>query len=83
MKNRTINSSCLKAALPLAGLAFLLCSICVFGQSIEKGKAMYEAKKYMEAESVFKMVPEKAREYAAARYFLASYMALQIGRAHV
>ena len=31
---------------------------------------MYEAKKYKEAESVFKTVPEKAREYAAARYYL-------------
>ncbi|MBI1769238.1 MAG: tetratricopeptide repeat protein [Bacteroidetes bacterium] len=49
----------------------LLSSTCLFGQSsIDKGKVLYESKKYPEAEKVFKAVPEKTTDYAAAQYYL-------------
>lgn len=44
---------------------------CLFGQSsMDKGKALYETKKYPEAEKVFNAVPEKTSDYAGAQYYL-------------
>ena len=37
---------------------------------IEKGKSLYEIKKYEEAEKIFKTVPEKNSDYAVARFYL-------------
>lgn len=51
--------------------AFLLLPISLFSQSsVEKAKALYETKKYDEAEKILKSVGEKAADYAASRYYL-------------
>jgi tetratricopeptide (TPR) repeat protein len=51
-------------------VAFLL-PLTLFGQSpVEKAKALYEAKKYDDAEKTLKQVAEKTTDYAAARYYL-------------
>lgn len=72
MENQHTITSQTKAALLIVNLLFLLLSsLGLFGQSsIEKGKTLYQSKKYQEAEKVFEAVPEKAGEYAAARYYL-------------
>ena len=73
MKNQTTIAPRTKAVLFIIKLLVLLLSssACLFGQpSIDKGKALYETKKYPEAEKVFKAVPEKTIDYAAAQYYL-------------
>src|SRR3954469_3482762 len=58
----------IKTTLLIVGL---LSSTRLFGQSsLDKGKVFYEAKKYPEAENVFKSVSEKTADYAAAQYYL-------------
>ena len=56
----------------IISLFFLLFSVITsFGQSpIDKGKALYESRKYPEAEKVFRTISEKASEYPAAQYYL-------------
>ncbi|MFM8913248.1 MAG: tetratricopeptide repeat protein [Flammeovirgaceae bacterium] len=52
-------------------LVFLLLSFSMFAQStIDKGKTLYEAKKYDEAQKLLKAVSEKSADYAAAQYYL-------------
>ncbi len=51
-------------------LFLLVCSVPFAQSSVDKGKVFYEAKKYPEAENVFKSVSEKAADYAAAQYYL-------------
>ena len=44
---------------------------CLCSQSsVDKGKTLYEAKKYPEAEKLLKAVAEKTSDYAAAQYYL-------------
>jgi tetratricopeptide (TPR) repeat protein len=58
----------IKTTLLIVGL---LSSTCLLGQSsLDKGKVFYEAKKYPEAENIFKSVSEKTADYAAAQYYL-------------
>jgi len=70
--NQNATASQSKAALPIVNLLLLLLSSSyLFGQSsFDKGKALYESKKYPEAEKIFKAVPEKTNNYAAAQYYL-------------
>lgn len=52
-------------------LFFLLLSFSVLGQSaVDKGKILYEAKKYDEAEKILKGISEKSVDYPAAQYYL-------------
>lgn len=52
-------------------IAFILVSVTTFAQSsVDKGKVFYEAKKYPEAENVFKSIGDRATDYAAAQYYL-------------
>ena len=51
-------------------LALSIPFLAVCQSSIEKGKSLYESKKYEEAEKIFKTVPEKNSDYAAARFYL-------------
>src|SRR5260221_10424475 len=68
MKNQNIIVS--QANVLLLGV-LLLSFTGLFGQSsLDKGKALYESKKYPEAEKIFKAVPEKTSDYAAAQYYL-------------
>jgi tetratricopeptide (TPR) repeat protein len=51
--------------------AVLLLPVALFSQSsVEKAKALYESKKYEEAEKILKSVGEKTADYATARYYL-------------
>lgn len=64
-------TSPIKTTLPILIVFFLLSSLNLFGQSlIDRGKPLYEAKKYQEAEKIFKAVPEKTSDYAKAQYYL-------------
>jgi tetratricopeptide (TPR) repeat protein len=61
----------MKNVLPLKLLFLLLPCFSVSGQSpIDKGKTFYDSRRYQEAEKIFEAVPEKASEYASARYYL-------------
>lgn len=72
MKNQNSMASKAKTTLLKINFLFLLLSsTCLFGQSsIDKGKALYDSKKYPEAEKIFNAVPEKTSDYAAAQYYL-------------
>jgi tetratricopeptide (TPR) repeat protein len=58
-----------KLVLRFAALVLALAPICLAAQ-VDKGKSLYEAKKYAEAEKLLKAVPEKVNGYAAAQYYL-------------
>jgi tetratricopeptide (TPR) repeat protein len=70
MKNPNSISPQTKVAFLL--MVMLLCSsVCLVGQSsIDKGKALYESRKYPEAEKILKTVSEETSEYATAQYYL-------------
>lgn len=48
----------------------LVATITYAQPSVDKGKVFYEAKKYPEAENIFKSVGERTVDYAAAQYYL-------------
>ncbi len=51
-------------------LSLFLCSLASAQSSINKGTMFYEARKYSEAENVFKSISEENADYAAAQYYL-------------
>lgn len=71
MKNPNPTAPLTKGALIINLFCIFLSSNCLFAQSpIDKGKALYESKKYQEAEKILTAVPEENAQYASAQYYL-------------
>jgi tetratricopeptide (TPR) repeat protein len=68
MKNRSTTMS--QPMVPLL-MVLLFSSVGLFGQTaVNRGKALYESKKYEEAEKILEAIPKKTSDYAAAQYYL-------------
>lgn len=51
-------------------LHLLFLSPLLFAQSTQKGRELFEAKKFAEAENIFKSINRQSKEYATAQYYL-------------